>query len=378
VKRVDDKTLEAWLAEANDTAKAILFTDKGKTSALLKSIAIEFKGSISVAQIRNTDKEKASLELFGITNFPTLILLPGGKEAEGIVYDGELTKEAMVAFLSQAAAPNPDPAPAKVKLPKSKDSKKATKDKASKSKASSEGTEDAATATDETLEEDTTESPSPEVETEKPLAPPAPPISLLTSEAELTRECLGPRTGTCILALLPETLEFVAYTAVGSLSEVAHRHKLHKRTLFPFYAVSSGNPGHQKITHALGLKADTFEIVAVNARRGWWRHLPSGDTIEDKDVSEEAIENWVETIRLGDGVKQKLPAGLVPEEPEEPVEEESVQEEPIQEQPVEESVAEETLVTETVVETQPGETKTVIVEQVKAEETPVAEPHDEL
>jgi protein disulfide-isomerase A6 len=365
--------LEAWLAEANDTAKAILFTDKGKTSALLKSIAIEFKGSISVAQIRNTDKEKASLELFGITNFPTLILLPGGKEAEGIVYDGELTKEAMVAFLSQAATPNPDPAPAKVKLPKSKDSKKATKDKASKSKASSENTEDAATATDETPEDEATESPSPEVETEKPIAPPAPPISLLTSEAELARECLGPRTGTCILALLPEKPEFVAYTAVGSLSEVAYRHKLHKRTLFPFYAVPSGNPGYQKITHALGLKADTFEIVAVNARRGWWRHLPSGDTIEDEDVSEEAIENWVETIRLGDGVKQKLPAGLVPEEPEEPVEEE-----PVQEAPVEEPVAEETPVTETVVETQPGETKTVIVEQVKAEETPVAEPHDEL
>ena len=370
--------MEAWLAEANDTAKAILFTDKGKTSALLKSIAIEFKGSISVAQIRNTDKEKASLELFGITNFPTLILLPGGIEAEGNVYDGELTKEAMVAFLSQAAAPNPDPAPAKVKLPKSKDSKKATKDKTSKSKASSESTEDAATATDETLEEETTESPSPKVETEKPMAPPAPPISLLTSEAELARECLGPRTGTCILALLPETPEFVAYTAVGSLSEVAHRHKLHKRTLFPFYAVPSGNPGYQKITHALGLKADSFEIVAVNARRGWWRHLPSGDTIEDKDVSEEAIENWVETIRLGDGVKQKLPAGLVPEEPEQPVEEEPIRGEPIQEEPVEEPVAEETPVTETVVETQPSEAKIVIVEQVKAEETPVAEPHDEL
>ena len=70
VKRVDDKTLESWLAEANDTAKAILFTDKGKTSALLKSVAIEYKGSIRVAQIRNTDKEKASLELFGSRNSP--------------------------------------------------------------------------------------------------------------------------------------------------------------------------------------------------------------------------------------------------------------------------------------------------------------------
>jgi protein disulfide-isomerase A6 len=367
VKRVDDKTLEAWLAEANDTAKAILFTDKGKTSALLKSIAIEFKGSISVAQIRNTDKEKASLELFGITNFPTLILLPGGKEAEGIVYDGELTKEAMVAFLSQAATPNLDPAPAKVKLPKSKDSKDSEK-KASKSHASSE--EDAATATDESVEDETTESPSPKVETEKPIVPPepAPPISILATEAELTAECLGARTGTCILALLPDSPDMVAATAVGSLSEVAHRHKLHKRTLFPFYILPSGNPGYEAIKNALGLKADTLEIVAVNTRRGWWRHLPSGDNIEEKDVSEEAIENWVETIRLGDGTKQKLPAGLVPEEPEESVEEELV----------EEPVAEEKPVTETAVETEAGETKTITVKEVKVEETPVAEPHDEL
>jgi len=129
VKRVDDKTLEGWLEEANETAKAILFTDKGKTSALLKAVAIEFKGSISVAQIRNTDKEKASLELFGISKFPTLLLLPGGKEAEGIVYDGELNKAGMVEFLAKSTSisPNQDPAPAKVKLPKSKDSKKDTK-----------------------------------------------------------------------------------------------------------------------------------------------------------------------------------------------------------------------------------------------------------
>lgn len=199
VKKVEDKTLEKFLAESNETAKAILFTDKGKTSALMKAIAIEFKGSISVAQIRNTDKEKASLELFGITKFPTLLLLPGGKEAEGIVYDGELKKEPMVKFLSQAAAPNPDPAPAKVKVSKSKskDSKKASKskadfEKASASQASAEGTAAKATATEETLEEEPTESPQPEVETEKPivLPDPAPTIATL-DEAGLNTHCLG-------------------------------------------------------------------------------------------------------------------------------------------------------------------------------------------
>lgn len=202
VKKVEDKTLEKFLAESNETAKAILFTDKGKTSALMKSIAIEFKGGIEVAQIR--EKEKASMSLFGITKVPTLLLLPGGKEAQGIVYEGELKKEPMVAFLSQAAAPNPDPAPAKAKVSKSKskdktkDSKKASKSKAefeksSASQASAEGTAAAASATEEVLEEEATESPQPEVETEKPivLPDPAPTISTLEDEAQLAIECLG-------------------------------------------------------------------------------------------------------------------------------------------------------------------------------------------
>lgn len=352
VKRVDDKTLEGWLADSNDTAKAILFTDKGKTSALLKSIAIDFKGSIHVAQIRNTDKEKASLELFGITKFPTLILLPGGKEAEGIVYDGEMKKEGMVAFLSQAAAPNPDPAPAKVKLPKSK--------KASKAKESTKSAEGAAPATEEILEEQSTESPSPEVEHEKPvvLPEPAPPIDILDTEKELHIVCLGAKTGTCILILLPNSPDEIGAAAVGSFSEVAHRHKLHQRKLFPFYVLPEQNGGYAQLKGALGLGND-LEIIAVNGRRGWWKKLPSDGTIAAKDVTEEAIENWVDTIRLGEGAKEKLPEGLIPEE-EEPVVEE--------EKPVEESIV--------VEEVKVEETK---VEETKAEEpTASPEPHDEL
>ena len=346
VKRVDDKTLEGWLADSNDTAKAILFTDKGKTSALLKSIAIDFKGSIHVAQIRNTDKEKASLELFGITTFPTLILLPGGKEAEGIVYEGEMKKEPMVAFLSQAAAPNPDPAPAKVKLPKSK--------KPSTAKEATKSAEGAATATEEVLEEEVTESPSPEVETEKPivLPEPAPPIDILDTEKELHIVCLGSKTGTCILVLLPNSPDEVAAAAVGSFSEVAHRYKTHQRKLFPFYVLPQKNGGYAQLKGALGLGND-LEIIAINGRRGWWKKLPNDGTIAAKDVTEEAIENWVDTIRLGEGTKKKLPEGLIPED-EAIVEEEKPAEEPI------------------------------VVEEVKVEETKAEEPtaapelHDEL
>ncbi|KAH7336668.1 hypothetical protein BKA65DRAFT_37962 [Rhexocercosporidium sp. MPI-PUGE-AT-0058] len=368
VKRVDDTTLQTWMGESREMPKAILFSDKGKTSAMLKAIAIDFKGSITFAQMRNTDKEKTSLELFGITKFPTLLLFPGGKGVEGIVYEGEMKKDSMVKFLTQAAEPNQDPAPAKVKVKsKTKDTKKDTKkaskakeefEASSKSQASAEGETGGPTATDETIIEEATESPQPEVESEKPVVLPAPPIPILSTEAELEAECLGPRTGTCILALLPSSPNEVAADAIGSLSEIAHKHKQHQRKLFPFYVLSEANPGFRKIKDALSLGMD-IEVIAINGRRGWWKKLPGGDKVTTADVSEEAIENWVDTIRLGEGAKKKLPAGLVPEEPEEPVEESEV---PI--------VAEEATKT------------TITVEEVKAEETkvvePVAEPHDEL
>jgi protein disulfide-isomerase A6 len=372
VKKVEDKSLEKWLADSKDTPKAILFTDKGKTSALMKSIAIEFKGALEVAQIRNTDKEKASKELFGIEKFPTLLLLPGGKEAkEGIVYDGELKKEPMVKFLSQAASPNPDPAPPKVKVSKSKDKKKDTKkaskekadfESASASHASKEGKTAAATATEEVLEEAATESPQPIVEAEKPIVlpevVPAPTIPTLESETDLVSHCLGDKTGTCILALLPETPDEIASKAIPSLSELAHKYKQHKRSIFPFYAVSSNNPLASKIKESLKLSGN-FQIVAINGRRGWWRQI--SETLTEQDVSEEAIENFVDAIRLGEGSKKKIPEGLIPETPEEAASEE----------------ADATVTVEA-----PAVTETVVVEEIEeiVEEPSAEKPdaHDEL
>lgn len=323
-----DKDLESFLADANDTAKAILFTDKGKTSATLKAIAIDFKGSIKVAQIRNT--EKASVELFGITEFPKLILLPGGEAAEGIVYDGEMKKDDMIKFLTQAAEPNPDPPAAKAKASKSKTNKKAS----SKAKESFESASEAhaksekpVTQTDETLENQPTESPSPEVETEKPIVlPPAPAIPVLTSEADLKKTCLGPKTGTCILALLPDTSSEITASASTSLAEISHKHHLHQRKLFPFYILHAENPGFSQIKEALGLKGDA-EVIALNGRRNWYRALPSkGDSLVAEDLTIEAIENWVDGIRLGEGEKKKIPEGLIPEEVEETIVEEAAPE----------------------------------------------------
>ncbi|RFU27684.1 hypothetical protein B7463_g8665, partial [Scytalidium lignicola] len=314
VQKVSDKDIESYLKKDNETAKAILFTDKGRTSALLRAVAIDFKGSINVAQIRNTDKEKECLEIFGITKVPTLVLLPGG-DAESIVYDDELKKDSITSFLSQIAAPNPDPAPQKPKPSKKKNGNKAPKE--------------------ETVEEDKTESPSQETETEKPIvAPePAPPIPTLGSEQDLEKECLGSRTSTCILAFVASREDEPSKKALDALAEIAHKHHQAKRNIFPFYVVTKENTAYARLVQALDLKRDV-EVLAVNTRRGWWREL-SGD-----DLSAEVVESWVDSIRLGEGEKKKFPEGMIPEEEptEEPIAEETS--EPAAEEVKEEEAAE--------------------------------------
>jgi protein disulfide-isomerase A6 len=111
--------------------------------------------------------------------------------------------------------------------------------------------------------------------------------------------------------------------------------------LFPFYALPEPNPAYGKIVSKLGLK--DIDVIAINGRRGWWRAVPrEGDAIAAEDVSEEKLENWVDSIRLGEGGKQKLPEGLIPEEAaEEEVEEPVVEEEAKVDEPVESDLKDE-------------------------------------
>ncbi|KAI9779985.1 MAG: hypothetical protein M1835_004590 [Candelina submexicana] len=333
VKRVGDKGLKSWLAGNNDTTKAVLFSDKGTTSALLKALSVDFLGAISFAQIR--DKEKASIELFGITTYPTLILLPGGS-TEALVYDGAMKKEPMVAFLSQIVPPNPDPAPKKPKSAKktgkaSKDEKKekeqATKASssfasASSSQASSEASEAAASATTITLEEasNPTESPDPIATAEDAPAPAPvvdlpPPIPTLGSEADLRKACLGPKTTTCILLLLPLLSESdnvapeSTTMALASLGSIAEKHVLRKGHLFPFYAIPTTNPVSSNLREILSLGGEAeMSLVAVNARRSWWKQY------DGNNFGLDDVEGWIDAIRLGEGKKEKLPDGLVKDE----------------------------------------------------------------
>ncbi|ELR04373.1 hypothetical protein VC83_06578 [Pseudogymnoascus destructans] len=327
VSKVTDKELDAFMAENVDTHKAILFTEKGSTSSLLKAIAIDFLGGIKVSQIRS--KEPRAVEMFGIEKFPTIVLLPAGNGASATTYDGELKKDDIVKFLSSVHPPNPDPAPAKGKASKEKKAEKKSEKKTDKKAAkkaeeefeeassSQMESEASASATAETSEEasEPTESPSPEAE--KPVVL-TPPIPVITSEAELADACLTPKSGTCVLAFTSAKGGDVSVQSIESLAEVAFKYQNSKHAIFPFYAVAEEVTGMPGLKTALGLTNDV-DVVAINAKRGWMRKY-SGDV-----YTHEAIEMWIDSIRMGEGDKQILPGILIGKTPEQVAQTKTIQ-----------------------------------------------------
>ncbi|KAK0656962.1 hypothetical protein B0T16DRAFT_488182 [Cercophora newfieldiana] len=288
VVKVEDKNLDKFLADKNETAKAILFTEKGTTSALMKALAIDFLDVITVGQARN--KEVNAVKAFGVEKFPTLVLLPGG-DAPGIVYDGEIKKDAMVKFLSQAGTPNPDPAPVKTKA------KKDSKEKESSTTKSKTTTSQSSSATSES--QTSTETQQAPVIVEAAL-----PIPAIHTPEKLIKECLTDKSHTCVLAFVPSSEDEAAKKALDGLSALAFKHSQSKRHLFPFFEVPKSNTGSVSLLKALDLSGD-IEIIAINARRGWWRHF------QGADFSQASLEAWIDAIRMSEGVKKTLPEGIV-------------------------------------------------------------------
>jgi protein disulfide-isomerase A6 len=299
VVKIEDKSLDQFLSD-KETPKAILFTEKGTTSALLKSIAIDFSGVITIGQARN--KETKTVEKFGIEKFPTLVLLPGG-DAPAVVYDGEMKKEAIVQFLSQAGQPNPESPPKSNGNDKERKGGKPTDKSSSKPKSKTTSSKTSSSTTESGTETATQEAPV-IVET-------ALPIPTINTPEKLIKECLTEKSHTCVLAFVSSSEDEKAKKALASLSQLAFKHAQSKRHLFPFYEVPKSNEGAASVLKALDLTGDV-EIIAVNGRRGWWRHYDSAD------FGRESVESWIDAIRMSEGVKKKLPEGIVAIAVEEP------------------------------------------------------------
>jgi protein disulfide-isomerase A6 len=302
VTRASDKDLDKWLGKNEDRPKAILFTEKGTTGALIRALAIDFLGAIDIAQVRN--KETASVKKFGVTDLPALVLIPG-PDAEPKIYEGDLKKAPITEFLSQAAKPNPDASGRAAPDSKPKPKPKAKSASKPASKPTPVADEDAGPTDSQDRDADS-----------KPVnvPAPAPPIPTLSTTESLETACLSPKSGTCVLAFLPKlsnpdaTPEPAVSQALESLAELRHKHVQRGAHLFPIYAVPDPTSVSEQVRAAFDLgdpESQVLRVVVLNARRGWW----SSYVASDYDAV--AVESWVDDIRLGAIVKQKLSEGIV-------------------------------------------------------------------
>ncbi|KAI5459093.1 PDI protein A prpA [Mariannaea sp. PMI_226] len=302
VTRVTAKELDAFLE--GDKPKAIFFSSKGTTTPLLRSIAIDFLDVISIAQIR--DKETEAAERYSIDKYPSLILIPS-KDAEPIRYDGALDKKKIVEFLSQAGEPNPDPAPLK-KNSKSKGEGKG-KGKSEKSKkngkatkASEEKAEEKTEKSESTQSSEASSSPTEET-TAQSAVPSIVPISSLSSQDELVKNCLDRTSHTCLLAFHPSEESATGEKAINTLNNLNTKYTHGGHRLFPFYSIASDSEASSTLPKALELDGEV-NLIAVNGRRGWWRQYQG-------DFGLHSVESWIDSIRMGEGSKKKLPKDVL-------------------------------------------------------------------
>lgn len=347
VRKLTDKDVEDFMKKG-DKPKAVFFTEKASVSPLVKSIAIDFLGSLDVAQVKST--EKKATEMFMVDQFPKLAFLMGANHVPTI-YSGELKKDAVVAFLEDSGAGkrNPEwtteaPKPKKDKKPNSKKAE-AKKDEKKPPPGHPTGTGKCpvahadAPAASEVLEEETmnptaTASPDPAVsESPAPVHVPvesAPELQNLESESALQKTCLNLKSGTCVLAIVSSGADHQK-TGLQSLKDIAYKHALRRAKLFPFYSVPETNEAGQGLLKSLSISDPSAHatILAVNAKRGWWTRYSS------EDLSQKSLEDWIDNIRFGDFKKESLPDGVVPQAEEKAKEEDIAGEKVTPEEPPE-------------------------------------------
>ncbi|KIV91787.1 protein disulfide-isomerase domain [Exophiala mesophila] len=329
VKKLQDSALDSWLKDDATTAKAVVFSDK-PISPLVKSLAVDFLGNIAFAQV----KDKASAKTYGVSEFPSILLFPApGKDA--ITYDGEINRGGLLAFFAPIASPNPDPAPKPPKSSKSAKSAKSSKKAQASSSASaqfSRASEDhkssdfedfvGSSATivldgDGNIPTDIPISIVVDGEQKPAVVAHVPqPLPTLATSTELNNACLAPKSGNCILVLLPvkqdpDEISITAMTALAGFAEIVDRAHKRKANLLPIYAVPGENEGSLKLRQDLDLSSEHgLEIVAINTKRGWWRHYSA------KAYNLSDLEGFIDAIKLGEGSKNSLPPSFTAQEPE--------------------------------------------------------------
>ncbi|KAG0038250.1 protein disulfide isomerase (PDI) protein [Podila clonocystis] len=147
--------------DAEDSARALLFTKKTTSSNMYKGLATDMRRRMVVAEMRNPNSE--ILKKYNIDSLPALVVFPKGEKTH-VAYSGELKREPLSDFLGQYAEPAKG----------SGSSQKAKKEK----------------------------------KTEEAPIPFDPKIHQIEDQAEFKKQCLDKSIGSCAIAFLVLEPEF--------------------------------------------------------------------------------------------------------------------------------------------------------------------------
>jgi len=105
VTKVTNKNIDEFLSGSPDLAKVLLVTNKKETTPLYKALAVDFHFQLSLGEVKDTEKDVVSK--YGVTKFPTLIVVP--VSGDPVVYSGDLKHDPLLNFLKPYAKELPKP-----------------------------------------------------------------------------------------------------------------------------------------------------------------------------------------------------------------------------------------------------------------------------
>ncbi|KAG0261597.1 hypothetical protein DFQ27_002891 [Actinomortierella ambigua] len=213
--------------------RALLLTDRDKTSAMYKGLATEFAHKLHVASFSHPDS--ATLTKLEVDSMPALVVFHKGSQ-QPTKYTGPLKREALAEHFASLVSGEPD---------ESSESNDGNNNNNSGNTASS------------------TEPFDPKVHQAK-------------TQADLARECLDKAAGTCLLALMvveeefPESVEqHTANLAVLERVKAAMHEKEQKGTRAPVHIVwlDALNKDVQRLRDQFQLSSDVPGLMLVHPRR---------------------------------------------------------------------------------------------------------------